>query len=270
MDAHQSTFSSHPLTDVQALEDHRNLPINKVGVKDIRYPIVVKDRAMGNQNTIASVNMYVNLPHQFKGTHMSRFLEVLSEYDRSISVESLPGLLKQIQKRLVADEAYIELTFPYFVKKTAPVSGAQALMDYRIRFVGEMRGRDYRMLLVVETPVTSLCPCSKQISKAGAHNQRSKVTVELRFREFVWIEEVIEVVERNASCELYPILKRPDEKYVTERAYDNPRFVEDIVRDVAEELGRDSRITWFSVASENFESIHNHSAYAFIEGGQES
>ncbi|MBF0182464.1 MAG: GTP cyclohydrolase I FolE2 [Magnetococcales bacterium] len=254
-----------PLQDVQSQWDDRRLAIDKVGVKDIRYPIVVKDRSRGTQRTVASINMYVNLPHHFKGTHMSRFLEVLAEHDEAISIESMPDLLGKIRERLSAEEAHIELEFPYFVRKSAPVSGATALMDYRVRFFGTLQDGRYRMILEVMVPVTTLCPCSKEISQRGAHNQRSHVTVRLRFRRFVWVEEIIERVEKNASCQLYPILKRPDEKYVTEMAYDNPRFVEDMVRSVAADLEQDPRIAWFSVAAENFESIHNHSAFAFID-----
>ncbi|MBF0611696.1 MAG: GTP cyclohydrolase I FolE2 [Magnetococcales bacterium] len=257
------------LTDVQGGWDDRQLAIDKVGVKDIRYPIVVKDRREGIQHTIASVNMYVNLPHQFKGTHMSRFLEVLAEHKRAISVESLPELLRHIQQRLSAEEAHIELQFPYFIRKEAPVSKAAAMMDYQVRFVAGMRGDRFHMTLGVVVPVTTLCPCSKEISERGAHNQRSHVAVDVRFKQFVWIEEVIEWVEKNASCELYPVLKRPDEKAVTEKAYDNPRFVEDMVRGVAADLLADPRIRWFRVTSENFESIHNHSAYALIERDKE-
>ncbi|MEO5345023.1 MAG: GTP cyclohydrolase FolE2 [Magnetococcus sp. YQC-9] len=258
-----------PLQDVQSQPDDRRLPIDRVGVKGIRYPIVVKDRSRGTQRTVASINMYVNLPHHFKGTHMSRFLEVLAEHDEAISVDSLPDLLQKVRERLAAEEAHIELEFPYFLRKSAPVSGAAALMDYRVRFVGTLQKKRYRMILEVMVPVTTLCPCSKEISERGAHNQRSHVTVRLRFKKFVWVEEIIEQVEANASCQLYPVLKRPDEKYVTEKAYDNPRFVEDMVRSVAASLEADSRISWFSVAAENFESIHNHSAYAFIKSGPE-
>ncbi|MBF0164777.1 MAG: GTP cyclohydrolase I FolE2 [Magnetococcales bacterium] len=258
-----------PLQDVQSQPDDRRLPIDRVGVKGIRYPIVVKDRSRGSQRTVASINMYVNLPHHFKGTHMSRFLEVLAEHDEAISVDSLPDLLRKVQERLTAEEAHIELEFPYFLRKSAPVSGAAALMDYQVRFIGTLQKKRYHMILEVMVPVTTLCPCSKEISDRGAHNQRSHVTVRVRFKKFVWVEEIIEQVEANASCQLYPVLKRPDEKYVTEMAYDNPRFVEDMVRSVAAHLEADPRISWFSVAAENFESIHNHSAYAFIESGRE-
>lgn len=255
------------LTDVQSRQDNRRIDIDKVGVKNIRYPIIVRDRSRGHQHTIASVNMYVRLPHRFKGTHMSRFLEVLSSYDQAVSVENLPDLLQGIRDRLDAEEAYIDLVFPFFMQKKAPVTGAQAMMDYQVRFSGRQRGDDYRMTLEVVVPVTTLCPCSKEISDHGAHNQRSHVTVNLCFHRFVWVEEVIELVENQASCPLYAILKRPDEKYVTEKAYNHPMFVEDMVRAVAFELEKDPRIAWFTVESENFESIHNHSAYAFLEGG---
>ncbi|MBF0098794.1 MAG: GTP cyclohydrolase I FolE2 [Magnetococcales bacterium] len=264
----KSPFSGEVLQDVQAQGDDRHLSIDKVGVKNIRYPILVRDRDRGKQHTIASVNMYVKLPHQFKGTHMSRFLEVLAERDEVISVENLPEILRRIQQTLNAEEAHIELEFPYFMRKEAPVSHASALMDYQVRFSGVRIGEKYQLTLGVTVPVTSLCPCSKEISRYGAHNQRSHVTVTLGYKKFIWVEEIIELVERNASCQLYPILKRPDEKFVTERAYENPMFVEDIVRSVAAELQQDERISLFTVESENFESIHNHSAYAFISGGQ--
>ena len=260
--------TARELSDVQSRSDSRRLNIDKVGVKDIRYPIVVQDRSQGQQHTIASVNMYVNLPHQFKGTHMSRFLEVLAEHDRAISVAELPKILRTIQKRLSAEEAHIELDFPYFIRKTAPVSGAAALMDYRIGFSGVLKKDHYRLTLRVMVPVTTLCPCSKELSEHGAHNQRSHVTVTLWFKRFIWVEEVIDLVEKNASSPLYPVLKRPDEKHVTEAAYAKPMFVEDMVRSVAADLEQDPRITWYAVESENFESIHNHSAYAYLEGGQ--
>lgn len=267
MNLYDPNETADELTDVQNRRDNRRIDIDKVGVKNIRYPIIIRDRSRGHQHTIASVNMYVRLPHRFKGTHMSRFLEVLSAYDQAVSVENLPDLLQGIRDRLDAEEAYIDLVFPFFMQKKAPVTGAQAMMDYHVRFSGRQRGDDFRMTLEVVVPVTTLCPCSKEISDHGAHNQRSHVTVNLCFHRFVWVEEVIELVESQASCPLYAILKRPDEKYVTEKAYDHPMFVEDMVRAVASELEKDPRIAWFTVESENFESIHNHSAYAFLEGG---
>jgi len=253
------------IADVQNSEDTRHLPINKVGIKDIRHPVRIRDRSGGEQHTIANFNMYVNLPHNFKGTHMSRFVEILNQHEREISVESFEDMLAEMTERLEAESGHIEMSFPYFVNKTAPVSGVQSLLDYDVTFLGSSSGNRHETTLKVVVPVTSLCPCSKKISDRGAHNQRSHVTVTIKTREFVWIEDIIDAVESIASCELYGLLKRPDEKYVTERAYDNPKFVEDMVRDIAAHINQDSRITAYVVESENFESIHNHSAYALIE-----
>ncbi|HEX8758193.1 MAG TPA: GTP cyclohydrolase FolE2 [Steroidobacteraceae bacterium] len=250
--------------DVQGRADTRRLPINRVGVKDIRHPVRVKDRSAGEQHTIATFNMYVSLPHNFKGTHMSRFVEILHA-EREISVESFRAMLATMTERLEADAGHIEMSFPFFIMKRAPVSGVESLMDYHASLVGERRGGQTDMWVKVVVPVTSLCPCSKRISAYGAHNQRSHVTIKARLRHHMWIEELIEIAESEASCELYGILKRPDEKFVTERAYDNPKFVEDMVRDVATRLNADERIAAYVVESENFESIHNHSAYALIE-----
>ena len=253
------------IADVQNSPDLRHLPIDKVGIKDIRHPVVVKDRSQGVQHTIASFNMYVELPHNFKGTHMSRFVEILNGHDVEISVESFKDMLAEMSRRLEADTGHIEMSFPYFINKAAPVSGVKSLMDYQVTFIGEIRGGRDRMTIKVVVPVTSLCPCSKEISQYGAHNQRSHVTLKVRTNTFVWIEDLIDLVEKQASCELYGLLKRPDEKYVTEHAYDNPKFVEDMVRDVAAVLNDDDRIDAYVVESENFESIHNHSAYAMIQ-----
>ena len=250
--------------DVQAHADTRRLPIHRVGIKDIRHPVRLKDRAAGEQHTIATFNMYVSLPHNFKGTHMSRFVEILHA-EREISVESFRSMLRTMTERLEADTGHIEMSFPFFVMKKAPISGVESLMDYRAGLIGEHRHGRTEMWLRVEVPVTSLCPCSKKIADYGAHNQRSRITIAARLRSHMWIEELINVAESEASCELYGILKRPDEKYVTERAYDNPKFVEDMVRDVAMRLNRDERVAAYVVESENFESIHNHSAYARIE-----
>jgi len=250
--------------DVQARCDTRELPIHRVGIKDISHPVRVKDRSAGEQHTIASFNMYVSLPHNFKGTHMSRFVEILHG-EREISVESFRGMLHTMTERLEADTGHIEMSFPFFVMKRAPISGVESLMDYRASLIGEHRHGHTEMWVRVSVPVTSLCPCSKNISDYGAHNQRSHVTITAKLRSHMWIEELIEIAESEASCELYGILKRPDEKYVTERAYDNPKFVEDMVRDVATRLNRDARVAAYLVESENFESIHNHSAYALIE-----
>ena len=250
--------------DVQARADTRRLPINRVGIKEILHPVRVKDRSSGEQHTIATFNMYVSLPHNFKGTHMSRFVEILHS-EREVSVESFRKMLETMTTRLEADTGHVEMSFPFFVMKKAPVSGVESLMDYRATLIGERREGRTDMWVRVVVPVTSLCPCSKKISEYGAHNQRSHVTISAKLRTHIWIEELIEIAESEASCELYGILKRPDEKYVTERAYDNPKFVEDVVRDVATRLNRDERIGAYVVESENFESIHNHSAYALVE-----
>ena len=252
------------IADVQNEPDTRHLAIDKVGIKDIRHPVRVKDRSQGEQHTIAHFNMYVELPHNFKGTHMSRFVEILNGHDPEISVESFKDMLTEMSTRLEAHTGHIEMSFPYFINKTAPVSGVRSLLDYQVTFIGEIHNGQHIMTIKVVVPVTSLCPCSKEISKYGAHNQRSHVTITVRTNTFVWVEDLIDLVEKQASCELYGLLKRPDEKYVTERAYENPKFVEDMVRDIAARLNRDERVDAYTVESENFESIHNHSAYAMI------
>ncbi len=257
------------IEDVQSSADTRRIAINKVGIKDIRHPVRIKDRSAGEQHTIATFNMYVNLPHNFKGTHMSRFVEILNQHEREITVDSFKEMLREITERLEAESGHVEMAFPYFVNKRAPVSGVESLMDYNVTLIGEMDQGEPKMNIKVEVPVTSLCPCSKKISDYGAHNQRSHVTVSVRTRGFIWIEEVIDLVETEASCPVYGLLKRPDEKYVTERAYDNPKFVEDMVRDIAVRLNRDKRVAAYAVESENFESIHNHSAYALVEHDKE-
>lgn len=253
------------IPDVQNSADTRHIAINKVGIKSIRHPIKVQDKSTGVQHTIAVFNMYVGLPHNFKGTHMSRFVEILNSHEREISVENFPTMLRDMVLKLEAETGHIEMNFPYFINKTAPVSGVQSLMDYDVTFIGDICHGEIVTSTKVVVPVTSLCPCSKKISEYGAHNQRSHVTVTARTNDFMWIEEIVQLVEQEASCELYGLLKRPDEKYVTERAYDNPKFVEDMVRDVAARLNAESRIDAYIVESENFESIHNHSAYALIE-----
>jgi GTP cyclohydrolase I len=255
------------IEDVQNIADKRQIAIDKVGIKDIQHPIKVSDRSTGEQNTIANFNMYVNLPHQFKGTHMSRFVEILNQHEREITVKSFREMLAEMTERLQAESGYIEMDFPYFVNKEAPISKVKSLMDYQVSFIGEITGDETMMTVKVIVPVTSLCPCSKNISDYGAHNQRSHVTLTVRVDSFVWIEDLIDVVEQEASCEIFGLLKRPDEKYVTEKAYDNPKFVEDIVRDIAARLSDDKRINAYIVESENFESIHNHSAYALITNG---
>jgi GTP cyclohydrolase I len=259
------TISHSPIEDVQNTVDTRHLAIDKVGIKSIRHPVVVKDKSGGEQHTVAVFNMYVHLPQHFKGTHMSRFVEILNKNERAISVESFESILREMVSRLEAESGHVEMTFPYFVNKAAPISGVKSLLDYEVTFIGEINQGKYDITVKVLVPVTSLCPCSKKISDYGAHNQRSHVTVTALINDFIWIEDIIDLVEKQASCELYGLLKRPDEKYVTERAYDNPKFVEDMVRDVAAQLNAEKRIDAYLVESENFESIHNHSAYALIE-----
>lgn len=257
-----------PIEDVQGMVDTRHLAIDKVGIKSMRHPVKVKDKSGGVQHTVAMFNMYVHLPHHFKGTHMSRFVEMLNVNDREISMENFESILREMAHRLEAQSGLIEMSFPYFINKSAPVSGVTSLLDYDVTFIGEVKNGEYSITVKVLVPVTSLCPCSKKISNYGAHNQRSHVTVTAKINEFIWVEDIIGLVEGQASSELYGLLKRPDEKYVTELAYDNPKFVEDMVRDVAAQLNAESRLGAYTVECENFESIHNHSAYAVIEGKQ--
>ncbi|EDN66576.1 Protein of unknown function DUF198 [Beggiatoa sp. PS] len=253
------------MPDVQNSEDTRRIAIDKVGIKDIKYPVQVKDRSGREQHTIANFNMYVNLPHNFKGTHMSRFVEILNEHEYEITVESFKDMLVEMTERLEAESGHIEMTFTYFVIKTAPISKVKSLLDYEVTFIGEIINENPSITVKVIVPVTSLCPCSKEISDYGAHNQRSHVTITAKTNGFLWIEDIIDLVEKQASSELYGLLKRPDEKYVTQNAYENPKFVEDMVRDIATQLNKDNRVAAYIVESENFESIHNHSAYAMIQ-----
>jgi GTP cyclohydrolase I len=241
------TKEKTPLKDIQSESDTRKLALDKVGVKDIRYPIVVLDKKNKTQHTVASVNMYVDLPHHFKGTHMSRFIEILNEHRGEITVKNFPEILEKMKTRFNATTAHLEVEFPYFIEKAAPVS----------------EKKDF--ILEVLVPVTTLCPCSKEISEKGAHNQRGEVRVAVRFKGFVWMEDIIEKIEESASSPVYSILKRTDEKYVTEHAYDRPMFVEDLVREVAVNLNKIKCISWARIEAENWESIHNHSAYAFLE-----
>jgi len=254
------------MQDKQNERDVRGVRIDRVGVKGLRYPIMVRDLAQKTQNTIATLAMSVDLPHHFKGTHMSRFVEVLNEHGNIMHVENIPQIVRQIRKRLDAENAHLQIEFPYFIRKKAPVTKAPGMMDYGAVFLANTTqngGIDF--VLGVKVAVTTLCPCSKAISARGAHNQRGVVDLQIRSTKTIWIEELIEVIEHSASCELYSLLKRKDEKFVTERAYDNPVFVEDLVRNVAVKLRKDKRITWFRVEAENFESIHNHSAFAVVE-----
>ena len=252
------------MQDIQKSHDTRNIPIDKVGVKDISYPIVVMDRKKKFQHTVARINMYVDLPHHFKGTHMSRFIEILNSYREEIALDKLEIMLAEMKKKLGASTAHLEMEFPYFIEKRAPVSKARSLMEYTCSFAATL-SEGFDFVLGIRIPVTSLCPCSKELSDYGAHNQRSIITIKVRYSSFIWIEDLVSAVEECGSSPVYSLLKRVDEKHVTEQAYENPKFVEDIVREVTEKLLAEPAITWFSVEAENFESIHKHSAYAFIE-----
>ncbi|MEZ0388338.1 MAG: GTP cyclohydrolase FolE2, partial [Verrucomicrobium sp.] len=250
------------LHDTQNQSDVRGIPIDRVGVKNLRFPLKIRDRDHAEQSTIAVVSLAVDLPHHFKGTHMSRFVEVLHNHGHMLTVADIAGMPRELLARLHAEKAHVEFRFPYFRTKKAPATGAEGLLDYGVIFEVNAVGERVDFVVTVEVPVATLCPCSKAISARGAHNQRGTVTFAVRFSEPIWVEDLIELVESSASCELYSVLKRPDEKLVTERAYDNPVFVEDLVRNVALKAKADPRITWFRVEAENFESIHNHNAWA--------
>ncbi len=255
------------LHDKQSEPDYRKLPIDKVGVRGLRFPIQVLDKARSQQSTVATIGMFVDLPQEFKGTHMSRFIEVLNSHGHIVHVENITDILYAMQAKFKSAIAHLEMEFPYFLVKKAPVSGLESVMDYTARFDATATGKEIDFVLTVQAGVTTLCPCSKAISRHGAHNQRGLVTVKLRSTKAIWIEDVIALVESSASSELYSLLKRQDEKAVTERAYENPVFVEDLVRNVAVKLNAHPDVTWYKVEAENFESIHNHNAYASIEKG---
>ncbi len=261
------------IPDIQASHDGRQIAIDKVGVKVGAYPITLHcPVTKGHQHTIASVNMYVGLPHYQKGTHMSRFLELLNKHHEELKSNQIMGVCHDMKQRLDADEAHLELRFPYFIHKQAPVTGAPGMLDIEVTFDACSSAASDDFIMGLKVPATSLCPCSKEISQYGAHNQRCEMEVKVRFAKdrFMWIEELFDVVEKTASSPVYAVLKRPDEKHVTERAYENPKFVEDIVRDLALALDAEPRISWYQVNSENHESIHNHNAYAFIEKDKRS
>jgi GTP cyclohydrolase I len=258
-----------PIEDVQGTADVRGIAIDEVGIKELQHPIRVAGPGGVEQHTVAKLSMSVRLPHNRKGAHMSRFLELLNSESRAISIESFTGLLERAVHYLEAPSAQIEMAFPYFIAKKAPVSGAASLMDYRAAIRGRHQLGRTDLWLKVTVPVTSLCPCSKSISAYGAHNQRAHITITAKIGASIWFEELIGMAESVASSELYAVLKRPDEKYVTERAYDNAKFVEDVVRDAALALNKDPRVRSYKIESENFESIHNHSAYAMIEFDKE-
>ena len=262
------------MKDVQKSEDTRGIPIDRVGVCDIRYPITVFDRNQEKQPTVATIDLSVDLPHHFKGTHMSRFIEILNLRHGEITMKNIPEILEELKVRLEAERSHVEITFPYFLDKEAPVTKKKARIDYTCSFIAESGPNKQDFILKVEVPVTSLCPCSKEISKYGAHNQRGYVTIEVRSIQyasgewaFVWIEELIEMAEQSASAPLYALLKREDEKHVTEQAYENPVFVEDLVRNVALRLKADERISAYRVKTVNHESIHAHNAFAVVQSG---
>jgi GTP cyclohydrolase IB len=260
-----NAFSDVTLDDKQSERDYRDLRIDKVGVRGLRFPIQVRDKARAVQNTVATIGLFVDLPKEFKGTHMSRFIEVLNAHGNIIHVENITDILHALQQKFSADTSHIEIEFPYFMVKRAPVTGRESVMDYIARFDAAACGPEIDFVLTVQAMVTTLCPCSKAIAAYGAHNQRGEVTVQIRSKRPVWIEDLIAIIERSASSELYALLKRQDEKAVTERAYDNPVFVEDLVRNVVLKLNAHPDVTWYKVEAENHESIHNHNAYACIE-----
>jgi len=255
------------MKDVQSEPGNVEIDINKVGIKNLLIPLIIADKENSEQSTIARINMSVNLPKQYKGTHMIRFLEIIYAYSKmAISIKDVGKILKDMQEKFDAEEAHLDLEFPFFLRKEAPITKKESLLDYKCKFLCT-KGKEKKSILVIKVPITTLCPCSKEISKYGAHNQRSTVTVTVLLNEFVWIEDLIKIVEEEASCEIYPLLKRPDEKYVTEKAYENPNFVEDIVRKIAMKLRQLKELRGFTVECENYESIHNHNAYAYIEEG---
>jgi len=265
--------------DIQSQRDYRNVLIDKVGVKNVKYPIVVEDRSNKFQYTVADIDIFVDLPCEYRGTHMSRFLDVLNSYHKETLIDNLEPFLREVKKQLNSKKAYVKIRFPYFIEKTAPISKIKSLLDYDCVFEASLsenfvdkkhdsikyeEDAKFEFILGVTVPITTLCPCSKEISDFGAHNQRSYVSVKVIYNDFIWIEELVDIVEKTASCEIYPLLKRPDEKYVTEKAFNNPQFAEDIVREVTVRFLEDKRIEWFCVESENIESIHNHNAYACV------
>ncbi len=254
-----------PIADVQSSQDTREISIDLVGIKSLRHPVRIMTESGAISHSVATFDMNVRLAHDIKGTHLSRFVEILETNPEPFSARSLATLLETMVARLEVAEGRIEMQFPFFIEKAAPVSGVKSLLDYEVSLTGDISHGVTRVTTKVVVPVTSLCPCSKEISAYGAHNQRSHITISVRGAEPISIEDVVRIAEEQASCELYGLLKRPDEKYVTERAYDNPKFVEDLVRDVAAALNADLRVDSYVVESENFESIHNHSAYAMIE-----
>lgn len=264
----KTTTFSPAIADIQNSQDARNIALDKVGIKQLLHPVIIEDGDLPAQHTLAKFSMFVSLAATVRGTHMSRFVEILNETETKIGVSHTPILLQKITDRLNADNAYYEARFPFFINKSAPVSGAKSLMDYQVTLSGKIESGKLINQITVAVPVTSLCPCSKQISEYGAHNQRSEITLKVVTNGNIGIHDLIKLIENQATCELYGILKRADEKWVTEKAYDNPKFVEDVVRDIAMHLEKLDAVLAYEVASENFESIHNHSAYALISSGE--
>ena len=256
------------MVDVQSQSDERNIPLKKVGVKNLQYPVTVLDKVNKYQHTTATVDLFADLPHHFKGTHMSRFIDVFNEHYRDISIKNFLTMLRKIMYKMEAETAFAVVTFPYFIEKSAPVSGQKSMMEYTCQYIGEVSKEKEEFLVGIEVPVLTLCPCSKEISKRGAHNQRGTVKVRLKLGTFFWIEDIIELIEASASSGLYTLLKREDEKYITEHAYDHPVFVEDLVREVCVGIEHLKHFPWFSVEAENQESIHKHNAFAYAERGE--
>ena len=256
------------MEDVQNQPDDRKIDIEKVGVKNLQYPIVVLDKKNRIQHTVGTINMYATLADHLKGTHMSRFIEVFNQYYVDVSMHNFLDMLVKIRSTLHARKAFAEVTFPYFIEKSAPVSGEKSIMNYVCQYIGEVGEITRKFYIGIQVPIATVCPCSMDISEHGAHNQRGIISVKLFFERFFWIEDIIGLIEAAASTELFTLLKREDEKYITEYAFDHPKFVEDMVRDVVQKLEDDGRFPWFSVEAENFESIHNHNAYAYVERGK--
>ena len=251
------------MNDIRRQSDGCQKAIDKVGVKGVRYPIVLLDKLHRRQHTVASINMYVDLPHHQRGTYMGRFIDILNRYHREIDVHKVGAILRTMRKELEASSAHLEMEFPYFIEKQAPVSGARAQMDYRCWIVASLKDR-FRLRLGAAVPVTTLCPCSKDMVRTGGHNQRAEIRVSVEFKGFLWLEDLIDLVEDCGSSEVYSLLQREDEKHVTTQAYENPAFVEDVVRKVAARLDEHPQVTGYEVAVESFESIHHHDVYAYI------
>jgi len=253
------------LKDTQSEPDYRQIPIDRVGVKNLRYPIQIRDKARAMQSTVAQFTLAVDLPHQYKGTHMSRFVEALESWTGDLSYASFRELLSDVRGRLKAKDAHVTFRFPYFIKRKAPVSASPGVMDYQCSVEGRLDDAGFRISLGVEVPVMTVCPCSLAISGKSAHSQRAVVSLRCRFKGFLWLEELIDIAESSASSKVYAVLKRRDEKFVTEDAFENPAFVEDVVRAAADALNAHPLVTWYKAEAESFESIHNHSAFAAIE-----